>query len=240
MLNNSVVPIDNKQQVLATEYQKINFYYEKLCVLESFYAVFGKTVPIACYANFRDALFHYKKIYECNDLLNINGNMFTLSEHLHRSLKDAIVFYLNSLVDWIEYYCTSHRIRSDIGDYIKDNHSDITDLKNWKSSYLLSISGEIETKFSLSFVEAKTQLLRICVNIFQQDYCNVEYMRKFMHILKNYNHKIRSSSSVLVKPFSNSSDFEKLLEDINALLLFIKENKIESTFFLYTENMTEN
>lgn len=229
MLNNAIISSNEKLNVISNTTHKIHLYYEMLSTLEKFYDNLGCSVHIACYANFRDALFHYKKIYESSDLLGINGNLYALDEHLHRSVKDALVFLLNYLVDWVEPYCIKHDLDCNIVEYIENKHSDILKPFNWTHSKLLKISHDIENDFSVSFSESKCIVLHYCANCFQKEVGRSEKMRMYLHNLKNHNLKIRSSSSILSKPYNDEKGFKQLLTEINNFHTFIKEENVICT-----------
>lgn len=71
------------------------------------YAKAGKkTLPVACYTNFRDSLFHFRKMANCAEEHEIMQQAFAVKEHLQRSRTDAmmsVVFYFsrvaNCLID---------------------------------------------------------------------------------------------------------------------------------------------
>ena len=54
------------------------------------YAQIGKKIiPVTCYTNFRDALFHFRKIVNCAEEHEIMQQAFAVKEHLHRARTDA-------------------------------------------------------------------------------------------------------------------------------------------------------
>ena len=56
---------------------------------------YNHMLPVTCFTNFRDALFHFRKIYYASNKNEIMEQGFALKEHLNRSRTDAIVSLLN-------------------------------------------------------------------------------------------------------------------------------------------------
>ncbi|MBD5503165.1 MAG: hypothetical protein HDR09_05260 [Lachnospiraceae bacterium] len=78
------------------------------------YAKIGKKgIPVTCYTNFRDALFHFRKMASCAEEHEIMQQAFAVKEHLHRARTDAktsVLFYFSSVADCLMNETT---VRSD-------------------------------------------------------------------------------------------------------------------------------
>lgn len=65
------------------------------------YAKIGKKeIPVTCYTNFRDALFHFRKMVNCAEEHEIMQQAFAVKEHLNRAKTDAmtsVLFYFQVL-----------------------------------------------------------------------------------------------------------------------------------------------
>lgn len=63
------------------------------------YAKIGKKeIPVTCYTNFRDALFHFRKMVSCLEEHEIMQQAFATKEHLSRARTDArtsVLFYFS-------------------------------------------------------------------------------------------------------------------------------------------------
>ncbi len=57
--------------------------------------------------NMRDAMFHYRQMYEKNSLLGLVEQEYAMKEHLNRGVKDGIIRLLNSLLERVEFYFSS-------------------------------------------------------------------------------------------------------------------------------------
>lgn len=67
------------------------------------YAKIGKkTLPVTCYTNFRDALFHFRKLAECLEEHEIMQQSYAIKEHLSRARTDARI----SVLTYFSYVVT--------------------------------------------------------------------------------------------------------------------------------------
>lgn len=69
---------------------------EYLKEFESYVKLGKKGIPVTCYTNFRDALFHFRKMANCSEEHEIMQQAFAVQEHLHRARTDAktsVLFY---------------------------------------------------------------------------------------------------------------------------------------------------
>ena len=82
--------------------QKISIYYEYLSILEKWFSEAGWELPLPCRTNFRDAWFHFKKLYERKDYVKVVQEEYALEEHLIRAVKDAIICYYQIYIRRIE------------------------------------------------------------------------------------------------------------------------------------------
>lgn len=57
---------------------------------QSYTSLLKVKLPISCYTNFRDAIFHFYKMYTCVMDVDIYNQAFAIKEHLSRAQTDAI------------------------------------------------------------------------------------------------------------------------------------------------------
>lgn len=65
-------------------------------------AIFKSKLPISCYTNFRDALFHFYKMNKSTTEIDVYTQAFAISEHLSRASTDAtnsIFSYISSILE---------------------------------------------------------------------------------------------------------------------------------------------
>lgn len=70
----------------------------KLQIYEEYAKTINVYIPISCYTNFRDALFHFRKMVSSVEEKEIEEQAFAIKEHLSRTLTDAsssILFWLS-------------------------------------------------------------------------------------------------------------------------------------------------
>lgn len=71
----------------------------------SYAALFRTKLPISCYTNFRDALFHFYKMNSCAVEIEVCMQAFAIKEHLSRAVTDAtntlLIFFASLLENLI-------------------------------------------------------------------------------------------------------------------------------------------
>ena len=70
---------------------------EKLLLYEDYAIAINAEIPVSCYTNFRDALFHFRKVVSSVEETEIERQSFAVKEHLSRSLTDASSSILHHL-----------------------------------------------------------------------------------------------------------------------------------------------
>lgn len=104
------------------------------------------TEYIPSIANFRDALFHYRLAYTCEDLVTLIEQNNSIMEHLHRAVKDSISQVIRYVIQ-----CITKFYEKNLGDetYHDQNatlQSIIHELKHWELEVRLE-SLEIRRPF---------------------------------------------------------------------------------------------
>lgn len=79
----------------------IQNYEIQISMLRTTYIRLSNTEYIPSIANFRDALFHYRVGYNCNDLVTLIEQNNSIMEHLHRAVKDTISLIIRYIIDCI-------------------------------------------------------------------------------------------------------------------------------------------
>jgi len=75
---------------------------ELLAKYEEYAKTIHALIPVSCYTNFRDSLFHFRKMVSCIEEKEIERQAFAVKEHLSRSLTDAsssLMFHLSSVAE---------------------------------------------------------------------------------------------------------------------------------------------
>ena len=85
----SLHPEDKKLQ-RRTVFIKIKSAHDQLNKCAGLMKKFDASLPLSCYTNFRDALFHFTKINRLIDESEISNQVFAVEEHLSRAMTDAV------------------------------------------------------------------------------------------------------------------------------------------------------
>lgn len=83
------------QNVYTDEIIRSAIYLEEY---EQYAKIGKKDIPVTCYTNFRDALFHFRKMVGCLEEHEIMQQVFAVKEHLSRARTDArtsVLFYFS-------------------------------------------------------------------------------------------------------------------------------------------------
>ena len=72
--------------------------------MKELYDEFGLYYPKECNTNYRDAWFHYRKLYTRKDRISVLNEKYGLEEHLLRAVKDAQIYLLQQLGEWLEIW----------------------------------------------------------------------------------------------------------------------------------------
>lgn len=240
MLSNQVVSYEERRNCQEEAFNYIESCYKKLVTLEKYFKATSCQEPSQPYANFRDALFHFRKICETQSLLQINGNMYTLQEHLLRSVKDMMVSLTIFLTEWMEHFFVIHAPDEVFRGVIEDTFPFMSRISDWNVVKFRNVIQEM-SKADPSIDEAglKRKFLYYCVEVVQQDPKCILELRKHSHIIKNHNHKLRSSSSILAKPYSDDNEFQTFCDDINNFMSYTLSVNIHHCMYFMDNLMDE-
>lgn len=82
----------DKDSICEDVYEKcIVETYEFLKSCENFSEIVRAKIPEGCYTNFRDALFHFRKLYRTDEWNELNCQAFAIREHTNRAKTDAAI-----------------------------------------------------------------------------------------------------------------------------------------------------
>ncbi len=92
---------------------------EKMMKYEEYAYTIHAKMPISCYTNFRDALFHFRKAVSSMEESEIERQAFAVKEHLSRALTDAGSSILYHLSNVAEALLNDEEITKDVIDQIR-------------------------------------------------------------------------------------------------------------------------
>ena len=114
MNESSEINIADKQHYCSEIYE--NFILRTMHFLDDCKSIadsYNNLLPAACFTNFRDALFHFRKLYYSTNRNDILEQGFAIKEHLNRACTDAIISLLNFFSDGIRLLLENGDISAD-------------------------------------------------------------------------------------------------------------------------------
>lgn len=94
----------DKETLCQNIYQQIIEGQIYLKNYEQYAQIGDRAIPTACYTNFRDALFHFRKMVRCSEEHEIMQQAFAVKEHLGRAQTDAktsVLFYFARVANYL-------------------------------------------------------------------------------------------------------------------------------------------
>lgn len=207
------------------EYRKqsaedIDQYLQFLQILEMWYDEINEPFPLPCRTNYRDAWFHYKKLYEQKSYTKIVQEQYALEEHLIRSVKDAIIKYFQIYLVYIEKIYK--RILNDENGLSNEQEEEIREIIN--RNHLVS---EVGGKWD---IELYNQLEKITLTSRFPDFAKYVYftaldhskilikLQQLMHSIKNYSTKLRINGTNIYRPTEGDEYIRECVEVYQTLI----------------------
>lgn len=233
MLNeNRVLSEAEHMRYINYSAQKIIMYFKYLYFLERWYDEVGWELPLPCRTNFRDAWFHFKKLYERKDYVKIVQEEYALEEHLIRAVKDAIICYFQTYISDIEIVYKS----------LKQVSISNTDIKQYKkvaaaiSIDVNSSSWALDLHKFLSEAKEKVSYEEIAWYIYCRDMdTNIvaENMQKCLHMIKNYYSMLRLNGTDIYRPVSEEQYMDECQKVYNLMIDCLEENKLKNVIRIF-------
>lgn len=201
---------DEKEQFLSGMLETIERYNIQLSELEKRYTQIQCRLISPCYFNFRDALFHYEKAYQSQEVIQLYCEQNAMQEHLHRALKDGCIKYLQLLNERLgilyQYSCTPERLQAlkkmaeQISEKIGKNLVDI----NHFGLNIIALDKSMPTDLPDEEYQILCEYL-YCVNYYEI-FGKKKLLQKCIHALRNLELDTRDSSMRIIQPFSVKVD----------------------------------
>lgn len=187
-----------------------------LLKLEKWHYERGLIFPNTAVTNYKDAMFHYKKICEHNDMIKVLQEQYAMEEHLIRAHKDAIINYLIFMLQGIEgiYFLFSDNsfLRSlpainDLEKTLEDNGliEDYKEIDFDDSNWIMSFIEIIKNVYS-----SREEGIRYSIAVYyhhKQDFNSIiKELQKCIHQIKNYLLKLRINGTEIYRPM-NDDDY---------------------------------
>ena len=206
----------DKTAYLVSLMKILDQFVVQLSQVKNLYDDVGYVFPLSCYNNFRDALFHYLKITKLDEESKILCEGYALQEHLHRSIKDSIINFLQQLVICIENLVHLNKISQEQEEYSRKC------LKEYGCSDCKEILKILE---KLDDIGVEKELVTIIIKYMYITKIKSpetdRALREQMHKIKNYILSIRNESLLIRQPYKSQAkidDFFVLYNEIKETL----------------------
>lgn len=212
---------------------KLIMYFKYLDSLDKWFRESGLELPLACRTNFRDAWFHFKKLYERRDYVKIVQEEYALEEHLIRAVKDAIICYYQIYIRKIERvygYLSNDKLKTCVSSEniqkIKCKISSVTiDTKKWDFEIKKHINPDTNMQL---YLEA------VCY-IYSRDIDSqkvAKQLQKCLHMIKNYYSKLRLDGTDIYRPSSDEAYMEECEDVFVKMMECLEENRLERSIHI--------
>lgn len=198
-------------------------------IQETYQTVTLSDLQIFSYSNFRDALFHFSKIDSQSDFIKISQQVYALEEHLHRSLKDSVVYLFYTLTSGIESYLSIIEILEKFDLNLDESEKELySKIVAYRSIY--SVFMDFSNKYSLNSIN-KCLLLKL-----KDSYENSTkaILRNILHQAKNKSFNIRNISLKIERPLEDEANLDSYLKFFNEA--YAQLNAIGLMEYIYYAN----
>lgn len=202
--------VQEEELFLSAMIDTIMMYNQRLSELEKRYEKIRCSLITPCYFNFRDALFHYEKAYNSQEIIQLYCEQNAMLEHLHRALKDGCIRYLQLINERLtllyRYECTPEHFEQ-----LSNSVESIASRAGVSLDKIHLIGKNIidlEDYLPESITEQEYQLM--CEYLFNLRFgipcAKKKLLQKVFHALRNLELDSRNSSMRIVKSFSVDMD----------------------------------
>ena len=212
----------------------IERYLYFLGILEKWYDEINEPFPLPCRTNYRDAWFHYKKLYEQKDYIKVVQEQYALEEHLIRSSKDAINRYFQIYVMYMEEvyhhllsgrYVSSQEEKNALDDIIVKYNLSVDIKEKWA----LRLYNELE-KYNLEMYYCSLVKYIYYRNMNYSDVLRV--LQKSIHSIKNYCAKLRINGTNIYRPIDGNEYMDECIEIYENLILSLESIYIKECLWV--------
>lgn len=186
--------------------------------MHGLYEEFGLYYPKECNTNYRDAWFHYRKLYLKRDEMSVLNEKYGLEEHLLRAAKDSQIFLLQRLGEWLgiweSYHIYLKRDKTRDLEYRDVLEKISTETENW-----VSCLWNLCNKDGYLFANA-------CLYRFENSiYCK-EFQKKLQTLLdsiKNLILDLRLGGVNIYRPLNNSYYFTQCVDLCSSIACSLRQ-----------------
>lgn len=197
--------------------------------MRELYEDFGLYYPKECNTNYRDSWFHFRKLYSKRDKLSVLNEKYGLEEHLLRAAKDAQIFLLQQLGEWLEIW-------SDYRTYLDRNHSGDSDYQDMLKKIPLDTRNWVSCLWNIC-EEDRILFSNACLYRFEKEIYNKSLQKKLQELLcsiKNLILDLRLGGVNIYRPADNTYYLAQCVDICDSIAA-----SLQGTGMLYLISSTE-
>ena len=237
MSNNRTVLSDADHQNLSSySVEMLLACRSKMKLMEKLYDLEKIDFPTQCRTNFRDAWFHYKKVYERFDSIKVYQEQYAMEEHLIRILKDAITVLFNKYAYWIEnvYYLLEEK-QAVLGvlttSKVDEFYSECIDIRIDSDYWYNAIQKRICKEKGILDKKKDAAIKDVTLRLFLEQADIKAYrvvLQECMHKIKNYSLRTRLEGIEIYRPENSDAYLDDCADVFGDILFKLKEHRIYS------------
>lgn len=188
---------------------------KQFIIMRKLYDEFGLDYPEECHTNYRDSWFHYRKLYHKRDSVSAFNERYGLEEHLLRAIKDAQIFLLQQLGQWLEVWYHHEELLQDNADLQVDQALFAALDTNWVRS-LWEVMNKNEPMFAAA-----------CVYRYKHEIHSAELnqrLQELIHSLKNLILELRLGGMNIARPLNSVEYVRRSVELYESIGFSLKES----------------
>ena len=197
--------------------------------MHELYEEFGLYYPKECNTNYRDSWFHYRKLYLKRDEISVLNEKYGLEEHLLRAAKDAQIFLLQQLGEWLGIW-------ENYDIYIARDNSGDTEYQSLLAQVPLESENWVRSLWILCG-KSKPLFASACLYRFENEIYTKELQKKLQSLLcsvENLILDLRLGGVNIYRPLDNSFYFAQCVNICDSIAVSLRE-----TGMLYLLSSTE-
>lgn len=120
----------DKEAICEDVYEKhIVGTYEFLKSCDNFSVIIRAKIPDGCYTNFRDALFHFRKLYRTDEWNELNCQAFAIREHANRAKTDASITLIRKSAKVLGYILREPALSKELVPVLAEKHDALRNME---------------------------------------------------------------------------------------------------------------
>lgn len=226
MLVDEYISESAQESIRKSNCEKINNYVTTRETIVKWYDEFGFDFPYSSENNFRDAWFHYKKLYQEHSTYEVICQIATFDEHLQRAEKDSIIYFFQKISESLEFWYYIAMDKKGREQLTGELESDIADLFIATSGTPNSWVSLLQERYSQNASEFAVCCLKVAnTYILTRSFC--VNAQKMLHTIKNLVLEIRIGGARIQRLDTPGDYLEKFRPCFEQLKDFCNQYRIK-------------